>query len=373
MHVGVWRFASVHLSRRLVLLLTGAILLSSTICPSAAFGGLPDQRSSDVVRQTPASGDPAEASRSVDPAQLRISDKLGHIVETFNPQPKGSVPKRLVIHLQDLHTQYEAQRALAKLIQELRKSTNVSLVALEGGAGPGDTKFFSAFPDRTTNQQLAEFFLKQGLFTGPVYHAVTQPGVTLYGVEDPVAYLEHLKTYQAGHQQQQNVDRYFEPLSAILHELEDRLYSKELKTLTAKVREYEEEKLNFWDYLRYLKATATRKQLALDTDHPNLWRLMRTAELEQRIDMRTVEQEHRQLIEILNEYLRDDDLRALYASQRAVKAGTRSQADYYKGLRYFARKAGIRLTPPQQFTELPPLLQAAKIASANLPHHRRYH
>jgi hypothetical protein len=44
----------------------------------------------------------------------------------------------------------------------LRKSTNVSLVALEGGAGPGDTEFFSAFPDQATNQQVAEFFLKKG-------------------------------------------------------------------------------------------------------------------------------------------------------------------------------------------------------------------
>ena len=89
--------------------------------PPAAFGSTTDRARSDGVR-------------SLNPATLTVPDRLGYVIDTFVPdsQPATRNPK-LILHLQDLHTQYDAQRALAELIHELRHATHASLVALEGG------------------------------------------------------------------------------------------------------------------------------------------------------------------------------------------------------------------------------------------------
>ena len=124
-------------------LLTGVALLASSVCPPVAFGGLSDQNPSDGVRQTPPSSDPAEASHVLDPATLKIPERLGHLVETFVPDSKpGTRHSKLIIHLQDVHTELEAQHALADLIHELHRLTGVSLVTLEGGGRAWRHEFF---------------------------------------------------------------------------------------------------------------------------------------------------------------------------------------------------------------------------------------
>lgn len=322
----IWDSRACSSFNRVVSLLLSAALLSSTVCPSVALGSPPDRDGRD-------------------PATLNISERLGHIVETFIPNSKlVTRNSKLIIHLQDLHTQYDAQRALADLIQELHRSTDVSLVALEGGAGPGDTKFFSDFPDAQTTNQLADFFLKKGLFTGPVYYAVTHPGqVSLYGVEDPAAYLDHLKTYQTSQAKQQEATQHLQALFTVLHALQDQLDTHELKTLTVTTRAYEAEKLGFSAYFQDLQRRAGRARLSLAA-YSNLSRFARLISLERRVDRSAIEPESRHLLETLSQRLSEQDRQNLFTHQRALQAGTLSNAQYYKGLRRFGRKAKIRLT-----------------------------
>jgi hypothetical protein len=187
---------------------------------------------------------------------------------------------------------------------------------------------------------------------------VTHPSsVTLYGVEDPTAYLEHLATYQAVHPKQQDASQHMDGLLSVLHELQEILYSKDLNALTKNATDYAEEQIAFSEYLQYLNALAAKHQLSLEP-YPNLDRLFLVVSLERRIDRQAVGQEHRQLLEALSQHLIEQDLQALLAHQLAFQRGKLSQAQYYKGLRRYARKAGIRLTLPE-----PAVTQAARVVN----------
>jgi len=327
-----------------------AVFLSQSVFPSHVVASFQDRASTHP--------DPAPSS-TFDPAQLTIPERFGRLSESFSPESGAT---RLVIHLQDVHTQYDTQKALAALIGHLRRATKVSLVALEGGSGPGDTEFFSDFPDQETNKQLADLFLKKGLFTGPIYYAVTHPGeVNLYGAENTSAYLDHLKTYQVAHPKQVEAARYVETLAEVLKELQAQLSSKDIKTFTVNAAAYEADQLSFTKYVKYLQDLATRYEISLEP-YPNLTRLDQIARLEAQIDLKAVEQEHRQLLEALSQRLAKPELQALLKHQLAFKAGKVSQAQYYEGLRRFGQQAEIPLTPPTASTDHP-AVQTAKAVS----------
>lgn len=249
---------------------TVAISLSAILLSS----GLPPPLWARPTDHTPA------APTSVDPSTLRIPERLGQIVEVFHPEPRTPNPERLVIHLQDLHTQEDAQRNLAKLIHQVRRATGASLIALEGATGPGDTSFFSAFPDPALNRRLAGFFLKQGLFTGPVAYAVTHPGaVRLYGVEDPALYLDHLKTYQTTSTKQAELAGHVQSVRAALYPLQDSLFPLALNTLLKQTQAFEEGRFDLTAYLNALLPLARQHGLTLEP-YPTITRLLRLNDAE---------------------------------------------------------------------------------------------
>jgi hypothetical protein len=197
-------------------------------------------------------------------------------------QPPAQIPKGFILHLQDLHTHYGAQRTIVALIDALHRSTGVSLVALEGDAGPGDPGFFSAFPDHAITQALADFFMQKGLFTGPVVYAITHPGeIELYGVEDPALYFQHLKTYQTHAPSQPASSEHLATLSTALRALTDRVYPDALKTLTQQARAFEAGELPLSDYAQALEALAILHRLDI-APYPHLRRLWHLRRLERR-------------------------------------------------------------------------------------------
>lgn len=232
-------FKRMRLQKTFSLLLSLAMLCSAVSLPEALATMRIEQRQDMVSRASAYPRSSESTARALDPEQLFIPSQLGEVVERFNPEPDGTRRQRLVIHLQDLHAHEGAQRVLGELVDALRTSTQVSLVGLEGGVGPGDTGFFSAFPEEETNHLLAELFLKKGLFTGPVHYGVTHSGsVRLYGVEDGSVYREHVSVYQEVHAKKTKAAPHLAELSAVLSDLTGQLYSKELLALDAKAKAF---------------------------------------------------------------------------------------------------------------------------------------
>ncbi len=330
-----WRLRSFHRhpAVKSLALFVSAVFFGQSLFPPEVLASV-QQRVASRSEANPS----ATSIDPCDPARVTLPERLGRVTETFRPESGAT---RLVIHLQDVHAHQQTQRDLASIIGHLRRSLRVSMVALEGGAGPGDTSFFSDFPDATANDAVAQFFLKQGLFTGPVYYAVTHPGeVNLYGVEDPVTYLDHLKLYEATYPKQVEAYGWIAQVSSVLHDLQDQLDTPALKELDAKSRAFTEERLDFTDYARYVTNFAGQQHLEL-ADSPNLSRLLQVGQLDATINLASVEREHKKLVQTLSQRLAKADLEALLKQQVALRAGRLSERQYYEGLQQLAKDAGL--------------------------------
>ena len=282
------------------------------------------------------------------PESLIIPNQLGYIVERFSPPTlptEGKPSHPFLVILQDIHTQPEAQRSAANLIDTLHQSEGISLVAMEGGSGPARLKFFWAIPDPHTRDQMAEYFLEQGLFSGAVAYAVKHPNtIQLHGVDDPSAYREHLALYEAADQTSQAVKPSLEKFASLIQQLQQKLYPSSYRRLLAKQQayEYETERLDITDYLNFLTQLASRHHIDL-TAYPHLASIRRVMRLQRKIKLDRVEKERRHLLGQLSAKLSHDARTSLQKHQSAFRSGLMSEASYYTNLKQFAQQADFSL------------------------------
>ncbi|MBI4355731.1 MAG: HEAT repeat domain-containing protein [Candidatus Omnitrophica bacterium] len=267
-----WHTHNPRFSLRLFsLTLSFVFLWSNTVLLADPVSGLSGAGAAHVTRQAPRGSTPREA-RSL----ITVPPQLGQVVDSYVPSDRQSLVtshQSLVIHIQDLHVQPEAQLALASLLHYLHEQYGVRLAALEGAAGPLNTAPFSSFPDPQINEKVARLFVKHGLFTGSECYAITHPGaMEMVGVEDEATYLDHLKTYRQGaiHAKRDNED--LTQLRKMLEALKPKLYSKALSQLDAQIAAYRDGHLKLERYLPHLMRVAVRAHLKR-RDFPQVSRL----------------------------------------------------------------------------------------------------
>ncbi len=122
---------------------------------------------------------------------LAVPDSIGQIKKNF----QGS-RDRLIIHIQDAHVNEDAQRNIASILDYFAKNYGLKLITLEGAEGRLYPEAFSFFPDQRARRQVADYFLREGRLSGPMYLAVVdRPGLELYGVENGELYEENRRAY----------------------------------------------------------------------------------------------------------------------------------------------------------------------------------
>jgi len=91
----------------------------------------------------------------VNPANGRISDIA-----------KGSANKPVIFHIQDLHTQLQAQSNAAKIMEDLVREYGSNLILLEGGATTNDFAYLREIVPLEVRKQKAQELLEQGIIDG---------------------------------------------------------------------------------------------------------------------------------------------------------------------------------------------------------------
>jgi len=96
------------------------------------------------------------------------------------PPQFGSIRKishgpsdRVLIHIQDIHLNPEAQHNIGQLLQSLINAGVVDLVVLEGAFGEIDLSRFRQFEDKGSVQKVADYLLKSHKISGAVHTAFT--------------------------------------------------------------------------------------------------------------------------------------------------------------------------------------------------------
>jgi hypothetical protein len=150
-----------------------------------------------------------------------LPQELGIIQESVE-LPNSS---RTVIHIQDAHCNYAAQKSIAEILNYLTNEYGVYAVNCEGGAGSYDLSPFTVIPKKDMREKTSNFFVKEGVVSAAEYYAVNNPEkVKLWGVEDTDLYIKNLKVYRDSLAHKADVDKYIRSIGYVLDNLKRHIY-----------------------------------------------------------------------------------------------------------------------------------------------------
>ncbi|MCQ9208856.1 MAG: hypothetical protein NG712_05710, partial [Omnitrophica bacterium] len=273
------------------------------------------------------------------PEDINLPKDIGLIRDTHT-----GAGKRLIVHIQDAHCNYEAQTNISRIIETLSDKHDINLVSLEGADGNVDTKWFRSFPDAEIRRKVSDYFLKKGELTGAEFLSITEGApVKLVGAEDRALYAKNLKIFNTVYPARGETEKYLSDVRTALRKLKTYVYSKRMKGLDSEVEAFENEKTSLSDYARFLNKNIEKHGLKLQ-NYPNFARLIRTLGYEEKIDFDTVNEERTGLIDKLTEIMPENKLEKLVKRSVLFKAGKIGAAEYHAYLKEVSDENGVQVS-----------------------------
>ncbi len=280
-----------------------------------------------------ASNLPSNSANSFNARLIKLPEYLGHIKESHN-----TFSERIVIHIQDAHCNYAAQKKIADIIRYLNDTYAIDTANLEGGKGNYDLSPFSGISDKAVREKISDHFVKEGLINGAEYFAINSPNqVKLWGIEDEGLYVRNLNVYRDAIKHKKEADKYINELGQALTGLKRHIYSEELLKLDGVYSEFKEQEIELRDYLAYLFNKADERSIDIKA-FPNLYLLNQAIREERKIDFEKADKERTRLINRLENKLSRYDIEELLLKMVEFKEERITQDSFY---RYLARKARL--------------------------------
>jgi len=252
--------------------------------------------------------DKTEEHLQLDVDTLTISPHIG----TVKFSRKGKSDKT-IIHIQDAHCNYGAQKSISKIIEYLNTEYGIEYINLEGGAGDYDLSVFTDISNRAIRSRVADYFMKWGQVNGAEFYALSNPDkVTLWGVEEPDLYLKNLNIYRESLDYKEDANRHLRELKYFINNLKRHIFPKELLELDIKYTQYKARNLKFKDYLIFLLSKARQEGIDIRL-YPNIYLLSQSLKEEDKIDFQKANKERDRLIDELQQVLSKRELKELAA------------------------------------------------------------
>jgi len=217
---------------------------------------------------------------SIEPDLIRIPDEYGFITQTY----KGTNNK-LIIHIQDAHSNYEAQKNEAEILKSLIENYNLKLILVEGKVSNRNFHYIRPRAPLEERIRKADELLKNGDITGVNYLDIASDlPMVIQGIENRKLYDEHREAFWEIDKFKDIGLDYINRLIHIADLIKPKIYNAELIELDAKRKDCNDEKLDLVDYYIWLYNKAVEKDFPVYT-FPNIENLAKASELEKKIDM----------------------------------------------------------------------------------------
>ena len=263
--------------------------------------------------------------KSLSAANFTLPQELGYIQESVEVPNSG----KIVIHIQDAHCNYAAQKSIAEILSYLTTEYGIYAVNCEGGAEGYDLSPFTVIPEKDIREKTADYFVKEGVVSAAEYYAVNNPQkVKLWGVEDPDLYLKNLKVYRDSLGHKAEVDKYIKSIGYILDNLKRHIYSNELLEFDRYYTGYKENKITFKEYMLYLINIARCRMVDIKS-FSNIYLLSQTLGEEDRINFKRANNEKDEVVDKLKKSLSRNELEELMVMVGKLKTERISQTDFY--------------------------------------------
>lgn len=260
---------------------------------------------------------------------LRIPVQHGSLKETYTAR------EPIIIHIQDAHANYEAQKHLAGILKHLIRRHGLGLILVEGGSRNDSLSYMRAYAPIEKRRQVAEEFLMSGKISGENYlDLTTDYDFTVYGIEKPELYDQNMEAFF-------NVEKVQAPaLIAIkgfhgaVEKLKAGMYPEEVKQLELRELEVKEGRIPLAQHYQQLADEAAKRKVAVDDKaYPNLMRFLNASRLEKEMDFKAVEVERTKFLEALTKALPKAEMDGLLKQSLELKQGLITPASFYGHLR----------------------------------------
>ncbi|MBV9080752.1 MAG: hypothetical protein JO102_06500, partial [Elusimicrobia bacterium] len=245
--------------------------------------------------------------------------------------PSNGTERRVVIHIQDIHRNLEAQRNIRAAIESLANDKRIGVVALEGAFGPIDVSAARAFPKQAAIREAADFLLKDGKISGAVAAAILNSAVPpTTGVDDAEHYRANVAAYRAAARlQAAEKEKLRRRELALAARAKD--FNPDLRRIDQAIRSYRDGQMPLAAYAQNLADSG----VGVPT---SVFRFIDVSRLEARIDFDAAARERDALVRDL--VARRTDETALVSAALAFRSGRVSAADFYGELRRLCNASG---------------------------------
>jgi hypothetical protein len=218
-----------------------------------------------------------------DPFSITVPAMYGTIIDSY----KGTNGK-LIIHIQDAHANYEAQKNEAGIIESLINSIGVKLILQEGGSTDANFKYLRTWAPPEEREEKADKLLKEAVITGEEYLTITSNyPMDFQGIEDKPLYEEFKNALWEMDKFKEEALGYLNKLTAASNALKDKIYNVDLLELDKAKKDYESEATDLLAYYKALDGLIQKNNIGI-TEFTNFATLVKINELEKKIDFTKV-------------------------------------------------------------------------------------
>ena len=264
---------------------------------------------------------------------LRIPVQHGSLKETY------AAREPIIIHIQDAHANYEAQKHLAGILEHLVKRHGLGLILVEGGSRNDSLSYMRAYAGLEKRKQVAEEFLMSGKISGENYlDLTTDYNFTVYGVEKPELYDQNMEAFFSVEKVQPEALAAMEGFRKAVEQLKEKLYPAEVKQLELRELEVKEGRVPLAQHYQQLAEEAAKRKVSMEEkDYPNLLKFLQASRLEKEMDFKAVEQERTKFLETLTRALPKPEMDQLLKQSLELKQGLITPASFYSRLKEHLR------------------------------------
>ena len=281
---------------------------------------------------------PAIPQKILNTETFSLPTHLGRILDSWSPtrQSTNSQINQTIIHVQDAHCNYAAQKKIAEIVKYLNNEYSINAVNLEGGKGDYDLSIFTRIKDLRTREKVTDYFVKEGLVNGAEYFASNNPGkVSLWGVEETGLYIENLNAYRDVLQHKEEIDKHLKILNHIISNFKFHIYPEELLEADRKYGRYKAGNIDLKEYVGFLVMAAEKRAIDI-TAYPNLFVLHEALRQEGEIDFKIADIERSRLIDVFRKTLSKIELERLVIKTVEFKSDKIKEQEFYA---YLVNKA----------------------------------
>ncbi len=292
------------------------------------------------------------------PGLLKISPSTAKITD-FHQGTK----LKLLIHIQDAHTNTSAQANCAAVLEELIQRYGLKTIFMEGGTRDDSLTFLRPLAEKSARERVAKKYLRQGELNGAEYlNLVSDYDIRLLGVEEKTLYEKSLEDYAAIVKEREEILGYIQEIEKRVETLKRKFFPKEVLMFDAFLRSFEKKEKDFTEYHAFLSDFATRLDLNLLT-FPNFFVLKELKTKEEQIDFAKANAEQARLVaglyttnpagpagmsvsspkSLIGDRV-DSRLRGNDVSVQKLKSGLLTPLSFYESLLNDAKKHALILT-----------------------------